>query len=146
MSFQFPLAAVLRYRESLEQQEYVALEKIQQEIIRIEMRMREVDDDCSTAVQTRSAKLAQGIPAAEVEFAYEYLRALEQQREALRVLLQNARMQWRQQLACYQLARRNRETLEILREKQLNAYNRQRTKREQAVLDDIFLARRGRSN
>jgi len=33
MSFQFPLAAVLRYRESLEQQEYVALEKIQQEII-----------------------------------------------------------------------------------------------------------------
>jgi flagellar export protein FliJ len=146
MSFQFPLSAALRYRESLEQREHLALEKRQQEIVRVEMRMREVDDDCSTAMQNRAAKLAQGIRAAEVQFAYEYLRALEQQREALRLLLQDAKMKWRQQLDYYQLARRNRETLEILRENQLNAYNRERAKREQAVLDDIFLARRGRSN
>jgi flagellar export protein FliJ len=48
-------------------------------------------------------------------------------------------------LAAYQLARRNRETLEKLREKQFDLYTREQAKREQAVIDDLFLSRRGRS-
>ena len=34
--------------------------------------------------------------------------------------------------------------LRELREKQLDAYTREQAKREQAVIDDIFLSRRGR--
>jgi flagellar protein FliJ len=146
MSFHFPLAAVLRYRESIEQREYYAIEKTQQEIARVEARIREVEEDCAKATKDRAAELAQGIRAAHVQSAYEYQTALEQQRDMLLNLLQELKKKWRQQLASYDVARRNRETLEKLREKQLDAYNREQAKREQATMDDIFLARRNRDN
>jgi flagellar export protein FliJ len=146
MSFQFPLAAVLRYRESIEQREYFAVERTQQVIARVEARIRQVEEDCSRATQDRAAELGKGIRAADVQSAYEYQSALEQQLVALRSQLQELKMKWRQQLAAYDLARRNRETLEKLREKQLGAYSREQSKREQAVMDDLFLARRGRGN
>ena len=146
MSFKFPLAAVLRYRESIEQREYFALERTQQEIARTEARIYETEQDCAKAARDRAADLAKGTRAADVEAAYEYQTALEQQLEALRALLQQLKMTWRQQLASYSAARRNRETLEKLRDKQLDAYSREQAKREQSVMDDIFLARRGRGN
>jgi flagellar export protein FliJ len=145
MSFRFSLAAVLRYRESIEQREYLVLEKLQQEVNRVDQRIREVEGDYSTASQNRAAELAQGIRAAELQATYEYQRALEQQLEALQIRLQELKTKWRQQLAAYQMARRNRETLDKLREKQFDLYTREQAKREQAVIDDLFLARRGRS-
>src|SRR5271165_187048 len=146
MSFQFPLAAVLRYRESLEQREYLALEKIQQEIVRVQLRISKTENDCAVATQSRLAELTQGTRAAVVQSAYEYQRALEQQLEKLLALLQELKTKWRQQLACYEMARRNRETLEKLREKQLDAYRREQAKRGQAVIDDLFLSRRRRGH
>jgi flagellar export protein FliJ len=146
MSFHFPLAAVLRYRESIEQREYFALEKTQQEIARVEVQICQVEVDCSAVGQNRAADLAKGIRAADVQSAYEYQIALEQQLEALRALLRELKVKWRQQLASYDVARRNRETFEKLREKQLDTYSREQAKREQAVMDDIFLSRRRRGN
>jgi flagellar export protein FliJ len=146
MSFQFPLAAVLRYREGIEQREHFALEKLQIEVAGVTVKIGQIEQECSTAAENRAAKLAQGMPAAELQFAYEYHRALKEQLDGFRKLLQELRMKWSQQLACYQLARRNRKTLEKLREKQLETYSRERAKREQAVLDDIFLSRRRRGN
>jgi flagellar protein FliJ len=146
MSFQFPLATVLRYRESIEQREYFALEKTQQEIARGETRIRQVEEESSTAAQNRATTLAKGIRAADVQAAYEYEDALKQQHGALLALLQELKIKWRQQLASYEVARRNRETLEKLREKQRDAYLREQVKREQAVIDDLFLSRRGRRN
>jgi len=146
MSFQFPLAAVLNYRESIEQREYLALEKIQQDIVRVELRISQAQNDCSAATQNRLADLACGTSAAALQSAYDYQKVLEQNSEALQALLQELKKKWRQQLASYELARRNREMLEKLREKQLDAHNREQAKREQSVIDDTFLSRRGRSN
>jgi flagellar export protein FliJ len=142
MSFHFPLAAVLRYRESMEQREHLALERLQQEIARVEVRMRQIGEDRARAAQTFLADLAQGARAAEVQAAYEYQRALEQQHEALQTLSQELKKKWRQQLVAYELAHRNRETMDNLRQKQLDAYSREQAKREQAVIDDLFLLRR----
>jgi flagellar export protein FliJ len=146
VSFQFPLAAVLRYRESIEQREYLALERIQQDIVRVELRTSQVESDFSAAVQSRIGDLAQGTRAAVMHSAYEYETTLERAIEQLRTLRQELKIKWQQQLAAYELARRNRETLEKLREKQLNAYNQERARREQAVMDDLFLARRARGD
>ena len=146
MSFHFPLAAVLRYRESIEQSEYFALEKIQQDIVRVELRIDQVESECYAATQNRLAELAQGTRAGALLSAFEYQRALEQLSEALRALLQELKMKWRQQLVTYERARRNRETLEKLRDTLLETYTREQTKREQAVIDDIFLSRRRRGN
>jgi flagellar export protein FliJ len=144
MSFHFPLAAVLRYRESMEQREHLALERLQQEIAKVEVRMRQIGEDRSAATQALLADLAQGTRAAEVQAAYAHQRALEQQHEALQTLSQELKKKWRQQLASYELARRNRETMENLRQKQLDAYSREQAKREQASIDDLFLMRRVR--
>ncbi len=146
MSFQFPLAAVLRYRESIEQREYLALEKIQQDVVRVELRISQVESDWSAAIQKRTTDLAHGTRAAVMQSAYEYEGVLEQESERLRGQWQELKLKWRQQLASYELAQRNRETLEKLREKRLDAYNQERAKREQAVVEDLFLARRRRTN
>ena len=144
MAFHFPLAAVLRYRESIEQRQYFALEKIQQDIVRVELTIAQIESEVSLASQHRSEELARGMRAASVQSAYEYQKALEQQIEALQALLLELKVKWREQLLSYERARRNRETLGKLREKQLDAYTREQAKREQAVIDDIFLSRRGR--
>jgi flagellar export protein FliJ len=145
MSFHFSLAAVLRYRESMEQREHLALERLQQEISRVEATVLQIAADRSTATQILRAHLAQGIRAAEVQAGYEYQSALQQQHEALQTLLQELKKKWRQQLAAYVSARRNRETMENLRQKQFDAYSREQAKREQGVIDDLFLMRRRRS-
>jgi flagellar export protein FliJ len=87
MAFHFPLAAVLRYRESIEQREYFALEKIQQDIVRVELTIAQIESEVSLASQHRSEELARGMRAASVQSAYEYQKALEQQIEALQALL-----------------------------------------------------------
>lgn len=144
MPFQFPFTAVLRYRESIEQRELFALGRAQQEVAEVELRIDRIKQDCSFAAQNRAAELSRSMPAAHMQLSYEYQKALEQQGEALRPVLSELKLKWQQQLATYQLARRNRETLERLREKQLEVYRRELGKREQAEVDDLFLVRRGR--
>jgi len=146
MPFHFPLATVLRYRESIEQREQLALEKIQHEIARVELQIRQNDDACAGAAEKRVSELAQGMSAVELQAAYEYQKALEQQGENLRALLQELKKKWRQQLASYEMARRNREILAKLREQQLEVYSREQAKHGQAVIDDLFLSRHRRNN
>jgi flagellar export protein FliJ len=146
MPFHFPLATVLRYRESIEQRERLALEKIQQEIAAIELQIRQTDDAFSVANENRAAGLAQGTRAAEMQAAYEYQKSLEQLKEILLARLQDSKKKWQQQLVIYEAARRNRETLEKLRQQQHEIYNREQAKREQAAADDLFLSRRRSSN
>jgi flagellar export protein FliJ len=144
MSFEFSLSAVLRYRQSIEQREHFALERIGQEVAGVELRIRNIEQDCSVATQSRARELTQGIRAGDMQLSYEYQNALEQQGEALRAALRELKVKWRRQLVCYQGALRNRDTLDKLREKQLEAYRRELAKREQAVIDDLFLSRHGR--
>ena len=145
MPFEFSLAAVLRYRASIEQREHLALEKLQQALSVTELKIREVDHACSLASQKRIPEAGVGIIAADVQSAYSHLTALEQQRDALRTLLEELKLKWQQQLRSYELAHRKRETLEHLRSQQLDAYKREQARREQSVIDDVFLSRRGRS-
>jgi flagellar export protein FliJ len=146
MSFHFSLAAVLRYRESIEQREYFALERTQQQIVRTEALIRQTEQNCFEAEQARVAELAKGTRAAYVKTAYDHRTILEQQLEFQQAFLQELKLKWRLQLASYDQARQSRETLDKLREKQLDAFRRDQVKREQSAMDDIFLSRRGRSN
>jgi flagellar export protein FliJ len=146
MPFHFPLATVLRYRESIEQRERLALEKIQQEIAGVELQIRQTNDARSVASENRIAGLSQGTSAAEMQAGYEYQKTLEQLSEILRARLQDSKKKWQQQLVTYEAARRTRETLDNLREKQHEVYNREQAKREQAAADDLFLSRRSGSN
>ena len=145
MAFRFALAAVLKYRESLEQREYLALERIQQEIAQMERRLRKCEERQSVAAKRRETELGRGIPSIHLQAAYDEELALQKQREALQGKLQELRLTHQQCLKAYELARQKREVLDDLRMRQLNVYRHEQATRQQKMLDDVFLSRRKRS-
>jgi flagellar export protein FliJ len=146
MAFRFTLAAVLKYRENIEQREYFALERIQQEVARVEARIQQVEEQHSAVRQRRDAELARGIASIHLQTAYEQELALDKQLDKLQAQLQELQGRRRQCLKTYQLARQKREVLDHLRVRQLEAYRRAQAKRQQTTLDDIFLSRQRRSH
>jgi flagellar export protein FliJ len=145
MSFQFTLAAVLVYRESLEHREYVVLEQIQQEITRTEALILQVEEWRAGAAKQRAAELAHGVPSFQLQQAYEHELALERYRDLQQGKLRELKGRLQQQLKKYELARQKRRVLDELREHQLEVYNRSQARRQQHLLDELFLARRRRS-
>jgi flagellar export protein FliJ len=146
MAFRFALAAVLKCRESLEQREYLALEKTQQEIVQTKVALEQCEERRSAATRRREADLRRGVTSVHLQAAYEEETAFEEQGKNLRARLQELRVRWQNCLKAYELARRNREVLDELRIRQLDAYRREQAKREQASLDDVFLSRRRRGD
>lgn len=144
MAFRFVLAAVLKYRESLEQREYLALERIQQEIAQMERRIRKCEEREYAAAKRREADLGRGLPSIHLQAAYEAELALQKQREEMQGKLQELQGKRQECLKAYEEARQKREVLDNLRLRQLDAYRRDQAKRQQIMLDDIFLSRRRR--
>ena len=146
MAFRFALAALLEYRESLEQREYLALEKTQQEIVQTQIALHQCAESRSAATRRREADLCCGVTSVHLQAAYEEETALEERGEKLRAQLRELQVRRQNCLRAYELARRNRELLDELRIQQLDAYRREQAKREQATLDDVFLSRRRRGH
>lgn len=146
MAFRFALAAVLKCRETLEKREYLALEKTQQEIAQTEIALHQCDERLSAATRRREADLRRGVTSVHLHAAYEEETALEKQGEKLRAQLRELQVRRQNCLKAYEQARRNRELLDELRIRQLDAYHREQAKREQAALDDVFLSRRRRGH
>jgi flagellar export protein FliJ len=148
MAFRFSLAAVLKYRENLEQREYLALEKTQQEIVQTKIALDLCQERRSAATRRREADLRHGITSVYLQADYEEETALglDDFLEEVRAQLRQLQVQRQNCLKAYELARRNRELLDELRLRQLGAYRRAQAKREQATFDDVFLSRRRRGH
>jgi flagellar export protein FliJ len=145
MAFQFSLSAVLIYRESLEQREYIALEQIQQEITRTEAHLLQVEEWRAAAAQGRAAELTRGIHSVHLQQAYERELALERYRDLLQDKLRELKNRRQQQLKSYEVARQKRRVLDELRGHQFEAYTHAQARRQQLLLDELFLARRRRT-
>ena len=146
MAFRFTLAAVLKLRESLEKQEYSKLLKIRKEIADIEGAIQANWDHELLAEEKRKAELGRGMPASHLQDSYEKAHALQQQREILKVTLKETEKKREEQLKRYRAARQGREMLEKLRDRQYAEYLQEKNKQEQALVDDLFLARLKRHN
>jgi len=144
MAFQFSLAAVLKYRESLEHRAYLTLERTHQEVARTEAQILQVDDWRRTAAEQRAADLARGVTSIHLQGAYEYELALERYRDLLVGKLKELKVRLQRELKLYETARQERRVLDELRSHKLEAYVRGQNRREQHFLDELFLARRKR--
>lgn len=145
MAFRFALAAVLKFRETMEQQAYLALERIQQEIAQIERRIRKCEERIAVSAKRRETELRRGIASIHLQAAYDEEQALQKQRDALQAKLQELQVKRQECMKIYEEARQKREVLDDLRTRQLEAYRREQLKLQQKMLDDIFLSRRKRS-
>ena len=141
MSFRFTLAAVLKYRKNLEQREYLALGRVQQEIAQVEDQLSRCEDWLAEITNLRTAETVRGIASVHLQDAYHRERGLEMQRDDLQVKRRELHVKRLQCLKAYESARQKREILEELRNQQLGDYLLDQSRREQRQVDDMFLSR-----
>ncbi len=142
MPFEFRLEAVLRVREGIEEREERALEKIQIEIAKTLQTIEQVDLRQLREAEERERGLATLSLAANLQLIHQAQQELREYKKALQRYLAKLRNDREVQLKKYEAARRDREMLSDMRQKQLQEYELEASRQEQKVLDDVFLNRR----
>lgn len=141
MAFRFPLAPVLKLRESLEERELHLLEQAQHEIARTIHLLEELRSRRQGSLNARERELASGMVAANLHFSEHLQRRLQEQEHALEARLAELQFRRKQQLEIYEEAKRKRQALSELRDKQQAAYEGKLAHQAQRNADDSFLAR-----
>lgn len=142
MSFKFSFAAVLRFRQTLEERDKLALERIQHEIARLTRLLEQVEIEKAKDARTRELELSGGIPAAHILAIEAARQRLQQSKKQLEEQLGKLRAEREKKLLAYNTSRRNREMLSELRQQQWEEYESQEARRQQKIMDDLFLSRR----
>lgn len=141
MPFRFPLEAVLHFRQSVEHQQELRLRAANQQVVRGRRLLEQLDARITDTRSEQARQLGTGTTAAELRFGLLCEASLQRQsQELLRELLRVENLRDQQQ-KIFQQARRERETFESLRDRQLEQYRRDTARREQRHLDDLFLQR-----
>ena len=141
MPFQFPFASVLRFRESIEKREEVALQTIQLEIARVRRRIDELTDEMTRVWQKREKALQKAIQANRLQTMQIEINAVVEAKQKLSETLQTLKLQRDEQMKNYRTARRQRQILTDLLAQKKSAYEQEQTRREQKMLDDIVAVR-----
>jgi flagellar export protein FliJ len=144
MAYKFPLAAVLRFRAIIEEREEGILQKILFDISKVFDTLERTDTRLSESETSRYQEILKPSTGLQLQASYGEVKALKQLRKDLVAQIQKLEQVRDEQLVTYEAARRNREMLTDMREKQRNIYNSDLSKREQKTLDDNYIARRGR--
>lgn len=145
MAFRFPLATVLRVKQSLEKREERELQRIQLEMARVAHQMEQLTEAMAKAYAERNQALQQALPAGQLHTMLWEARAAAEAKNALRITLQGLEEQRLKQMKVFLAAHREHETIINLFNEQRNAYEVEQTRAQQKYLDDIFIARRQRA-
>jgi|HubBroStandDraft_4_1064222.scaffolds.fasta_scaffold02830_3 flagellar FliJ protein len=142
MAFHFPLQTVLHFRQSIEHQQELRLGAANQLVARARHLIEQVDVRREELDSTRARELSAGVTSAELRFAGQCDAELLRQRRMLEPQLARLEHLRREQREIFQEARRAREMLERVRDRQLRVYQKEVARREQRGLDDLFLLQR----
>jgi flagellar FliJ protein len=145
MAFHFSLATVLRVRVIIEEREEGILQKILFDISKVFDDLERVDTRIQEADDFRHEEVLKPCIGLNVRAYYGDMKELKQHRKDLEDRIQKLEEARDKQLGIYEAARRNREMLTDMREKKRTAYEIEMNKREQKILDDNYISRRGRS-
>lgn len=141
MAFRFSLATVLRYRDSMEKREELALQKILVEIARTRLQVEQLTRQIARAQAAIEKTLEQPVSAAHLQIMVSEVEVLVAQRKTLSGSLAALDRQRALQMQAYQAAHRDRRMLSEMADRQRDAYEQGRLRREQKFVDDIFGAR-----
>lgn len=145
MAYKFPLATVLRYRESLERREERALQAILADMGRIRRAIESVSAEIVYAQNARNEAIKETLPAVNLQGLIDSVHKAIDRKNALIEALAETDKRREAQTERYQAAHRDRQMLSDMQTKQRDAHEQQRARAEQKVLDDIFAARSQRS-
>jgi flagellar FliJ protein len=145
MGFRFPLATVLRVRESIERREERELQRIQLEMARVSRQIEDLNGRIARLDQAQKQALLQPTPAGHLHSTLWEMQSAAEARKNLFNVLQGLEQQRQKQMKVYQAAHRDHETMISMYKQQRDAYELEQARAQQKYLDDIFMARRHRS-
>jgi flagellar export protein FliJ len=142
MAFHFSLNGVLRLRESLEKAELQQLRAIAAAVASSRADLDSLDKNIETARRwTLDATATRGLTGAELHFEVLRESVLQTVRSSLAEKLAALERKRDEQQQRYLQARRQREILSNLYQRQLAAYRLEQSRREQQRIDELFLIR-----
>jgi flagellar export protein FliJ len=142
MGFKFPLEAVLRLRASVESQEQTRLEIAARALYAAREHCDALEKQRLAEEASFHESLVSGIESPDLYFHISARSGMEvAQLQAERALLE-AHKRWNDQRARFLLARRQREVIDSIRERQLADFAIDQDRRTQQEIDDLFAARR----
>ena len=145
MAFRFPLASVLRVRESVEKREEVALQRAQLEVARVRRRIDELNNELAQDCQAREKELLRGTKANNLRSMQTEIDAAVEAKRTLLEALATLRSQRDAQLKLYSTAHSGRQMITDLLNQQKSAYEHDQNRIQQKRLDDIMASRWQRS-
>jgi len=145
MPFHFPLAPVLRVRESIEKREEVALQAIHLEVARVRRRIDELTDEMTRAWQERERALQKTMKANQLQIMQVEINAAVEARQILADTMQTLKRQRDARMKSYKIAHHERQALTDLMKQEKSAYEQEQTRRQQKAIDDFVAARWQRS-
>jgi len=145
MPFHFSLAAVLRLRQNLEERERLRLQALHARRAALQCQLDETRA-AMLKLQSGNAKRlrAESLTGAELQFLRLIEDSLEGQLAKLKQAAERMQQQIAEQAQRYRERRQAREALQSLREARFAEYRIQQQRREQALLDELYLLRRSR--
>ncbi len=146
MPFRFALDSVLHFRKSIEHQQELRLRSCNQHVARVRRLLEQTDHHLYQLRVDSGQRLAAGGNSSQLHFDISCEAAMRGHRDELERKLSHLQRLRDQQQRIFQQARRERETIESLRHRQLHEYERDQTRREQRQLDDLHLLRRSYLN
>jgi flagellar FliJ protein len=145
MAYRFPLAAVLRLRESIERREERSLQILQMEIVRVSRTIEELTGAIAGARDAQERAMRQPAPAGRLHSVLWECQSAANQKNALLNHLDALKKKHDQQMQVYRDAHRDREMLTDLYSRNKQAYAAEETRTQQKQLDDLFVARHSRN-
>lgn len=141
MPFRFPLASVLRYRETVEKSEETALQRIQFEIARVHGRIEELEAEISQRSESFELAMQRMVHANLMQAMLAELEILVEARMSLSLTLEVLQQQRKAQMRTYQAAHSGRQMLTEMLTQRRDAYELKQACTLQRQLDDVFAAR-----
>ncbi len=141
MAFRFPLATVLRFRDSMEKREELALKQILMEIARTRLQIEQLTRQIAQAQRAVEKTLEKPVSAAHLQSMVNEIDVLADRKKALIESLASFERQRQIRMQAYQAAHRDRRMLSEMADRQRDAYEQERARREQKFVDDVFAAR-----
>jgi len=145
MAFRFSLATVLRFRESLEKREELALQKLLMEMAGVHRDIENLTEEIARAEAARYDAMQQPLLAFRLQGMLLEIQIAIQKKAALIESLARLDQQRKAQTAKYQAVHRDRQMLSDMSTRLRDAYERECNRAQQKFLDDVFAARAQRS-
>jgi flagellar export protein FliJ len=145
MAFRFPLASVLRVRDSIEKREELALQRVQFELAQLRQRIEFLTTQIENKQAERNSALQKHIHARELQTLLSEIDAGIAAKKELLNSLAALEQERDKRMKAYQSAHADRQTLSDMQTQQRAEFDQEQVRSQQKFLDEIFSSRASRN-